>query len=66
MLYTVKKRGNAWEVYDASGTHAYTIRKHAKKGYNKYMILKDGTEYLPPAFSWFNTIKAALAWLGCK
>lgn len=50
-----------------NGEHKHTIRKHINpysrkgnaKGYDTYIILKDGSEFLPPYFSWYPTLKRA-------
>ena len=54
--YTKQPDGST-RVY-TNGQHMYTIKKNAKSGYDKYLTLKDGREFLPPAFSWFPTMAA--------
>lgn len=54
--YTKQPDGST-RVY-INGRHTYTIRKNTKRGYDKYLILKDGRELLQPMFSWFPTMAA--------
>lgn len=60
-----KQADGSIKVY-RNGQHVYTIRKNSKKGYDKYLIMNDGAEYLAPAFSWFPTLTAAKSFCECK
>lgn len=59
MTTTTKTKSAVLVFHD--GKHTYTIRKNPKKGYDKYIILASGKEFMAPAFSWFPTLKQAIS-----